>query len=726
MTTSIIGSSLPAIQQPTGFYSLAAAASAPNAPVCPDNISGNVNFASDIQQIALLIDMIQSGGGVNACAIRVGSTATAGVELSLVNPGTGLTVTVRKGWALIGGGKCLEADSTLALPDNTSRVWIWFQQTGALTYTTSTTPPSTLSCLIGSAVTSGGNITSLDTSGVLYLKGSNLYRQTGDNGMPSDSPPASLILHTATAFGIYEWNGVSHRQIGTPSVTADPTSAYDGMQWYRSDLLQMYVWFSGAAHVVGVGGAPTGAAGGDLAGTYPSPTLAPAGPGVTGPTGDGTHVPVITIDAKGRVTALSSTAITAGGSGTVTSVALAAPGIYSVSGSPVTSTGTLTLALAVQAANQVWCGPASGSAATPTFRSLVTADFPASGVTAGTYTNATVVVDATGRVTAASSGTGGGTVTSVALTLPTGLSVTGSPVTGSGTLAVTEDNQSANTFKAGPTTGSAATPAYRAQVPADIPALDAAKITTGVFAIARLATGTPTGSKFVRDDGTLAVPAGGSGTVTSVGLSGTADYSAGGGPITTSGTLTLTEATRSANTIKAGPTSGSAAVPTFRPIVADDLASGGTSSKFLRGDMSWQAFSAFLAAANNLSDVASAATARANIGANVYDIPFSIEAAPGASMVILRLVAVRAFTLPASLTGSQAKSGVNATVSTTFTLLKNGSSFATCAWSAAGSTGAYTAASSTSFAAGDVLTVTAPTVPDATLAQIAFCLVGTY
>jgi hypothetical protein len=41
--------------------------------------------------------------------------------------------------------------------------------------------------------------------------------------------------------------------------------------------------------------------------------------------------------------------------------------------------------------------------------------------------------------------------------------------------------------------------------------LDAAAIISGVFPIARLATGTPDGTKFIRDDGTLAVPAGGGG-----------------------------------------------------------------------------------------------------------------------------------------------------------------------------------------------------------------------
>jgi len=61
----------------------------------------------------------------------------------------------------------------------------------------------------------------------------------------------------------------------------------------------------------------------------------------------------------------------------VTSVALSAPNIFSVSGSPVTSSGTLGLSLASQAANYVWAGPTTGSAAAPTFRALVANDIPA-------------------------------------------------------------------------------------------------------------------------------------------------------------------------------------------------------------------------------------------------------------------------------------------------------------------------------------------------------------
>lgn len=60
----------------------------------------------------------------------------------------------------------------------------------------------------------------------------------------------------------------------------------------------------------------------------------------------------------------------------VTSVGLSLPNIFTVSGSPVTTTGTLTAALANQNANIVFAGPSSGAEAGPSFRSLVVDDIP--------------------------------------------------------------------------------------------------------------------------------------------------------------------------------------------------------------------------------------------------------------------------------------------------------------------------------------------------------------
>lgn len=88
-------------------------------------------------------------------------------------------------------------------------------------------------------------------------------------------------------------------------------------------------------------------------------------------------------------------------------------------------------------------------------------------------TNATVGA----AVWEAVAGSGAGTVTSVGLTMPTGVfDVAGSPVTTAGTLAVTLDNQSANTVFAGPTSGGATTPTFRAVVSDDI---NAALLTPG-------------------------------------------------------------------------------------------------------------------------------------------------------------------------------------------------------------------------------------------------------
>lgn len=64
---------------------------------------------------------------------------------------------------------------------------------------------------------------------------------------------------------------------------------------------------------------------------------------------------------------------------------------------------------------------------------------------------------------------GAGTVSSVGLSMPAEFSVSSSPVTGSGTIAVSKATQSANQIFAGPTTGVAAQPAFRGLVVADIP-----------------------------------------------------------------------------------------------------------------------------------------------------------------------------------------------------------------------------------------------------------------
>jgi hypothetical protein len=99
------------------------------------------------------------------------------------------------------------------------------------------------------------------------------------------------------------------------------------------------------------------------------------------------------------------TAFGAGGAGTVTSVALSLPtSVFDISGSPVTTTGTLTAAFDNQSANTFFRGPNAGGAATPSFGPLVAADIPAGIASLWTDAGAFTYLTATGdRVVVGSS-----------------------------------------------------------------------------------------------------------------------------------------------------------------------------------------------------------------------------------------------------------------------------------------------------------------------------------
>lgn len=156
----------------------------------------------------------------------------------------------------------------------------------------------------------------------------------------------------------------------------------------------------------------------------------------------------------------------------------------------------------------------------------------------------------------------------VGVTGGSGLSIATSQLTGQATLA--QLPSIANNTILGNNSGSTGVPIAltTAQVNAILPVF-----TSTLNGLAPLSGGGST--NFLRADGTWAAPAG-TGTVTSVAFSDastTPIYSISGSPVTGSGTLTQTLSTQSANTIFAGPATGSAAQPTFRSLVAADIPS---------------------------------------------------------------------------------------------------------------------------------------------------------
>lgn len=108
-----------------------------------------------------------------------------------------------------------------------------------------------------------------------------------------------------------------------------------------------------------------------------------------------------------------------------------------------------------------------------------------------------------------------------------------------------------------------------------------------------------------------------------------------------------------------------------------------------------------------------------------YDVGTFIAGKPANDEILLNYITPRAFTLPASLTGSRGKAAVAATASTTFDIQKNGVSIGSMVFAISGTIPSFTFASGVSFASGDVLSVVAPSAADSTLADISFTFAGT-
>jgi hypothetical protein len=111
--------------------------------------------------------------------------------------------------------------------------------------------------------------------------------------------------------------------------------------------------------------------------------------------------------------------------------------------------------------------------------------------------------------------------------------------------------------------------------------------------------------------------------------------------------------------------------------------------------------------------------------AKPFDISLFAPGLPTAGATILRFVFTRAVTLPISLTGSKAGCGSASTGAKAFTLNKNGSSIGTVNIAGSATTATFTFSAGVSFAAGDILSIVAPTPQDATLADFFVTLLGT-
>jgi hypothetical protein len=102
----------------------------------------------------------------------------------------------------------------------------------------------------------------------------------------------------------------------------------------------------------------------------------------------------------------------------------------------------------------------------------------------------------------------------------------------------------------------------------------------------------------------------------------------------------------------------------------------------------------------------------------------SFSGRPTANLVLQSYVFAAPGTVPAGLSGSRGTAATAATASTIFNIQKNGANVGTMVFDPSAAVATFTMSSATVFNAGDLLTVIAPALPDATLADLAWTIMG--
>lgn len=107
-----------------------------------------------------------------------------------------------------------------------------------------------------------------------------------------------------------------------------------------------------------------------------------------------------------------------------------------------------------------------------------------------------------------------------------------------------------------------------------------------------------------------------------------------------------------------------------------------------------------------------------------YPIAIFFPGSYGSNATLANISAVRAFTLPVNCTGSIATLATASTGTAIFKIRKNGSQIGTITFTTSG-TGVFALSPGVTFNVSDLLTISAPTTPDASAAGFGMTLLGT-
>ena len=445
---------------------------------------------------------------------------------------------------LVRGDGSVIAQSTFLTTNQTITLSGVVNGTGTTAITTAFAASPTFSGTVTLAALSG---TLIGTSGVVSaLSGTNLVLGNGTTIAQATFQTASANLTTVAGYSVLT-NLTSLTGLANPGSTSHLQITSTGtMSWDTSTYLT-------ANQSITLGG--------DVSGTGTT-TITVSVNKILGNTVPANAAGVLTNNGSGT---LSWTA--AGGGGTVTSVGLVAPSIFTVSNSPVTVSGSLTFAWNGSSANLVRAdgstisGSTYATTASPTFTGTVTTPaLTLSGFSTGTLINTTGVVSALSGTNIVL-GNGSTIAQSTFLTTAPTITLTGNVTgTGTGSFATTiaasavtlamHANLAANSL-IGNNTGAGATPVAltiaQTQTMLSVLTTTVAASTyqpLGTNLTTLTALGNPASNGYVLSATTAGVMSwipvtGGGGTVTSVGLVAPSIFTVSGSPVSTTGTLTF-------------------------------------------------------------------------------------------------------------------------------------------------------------------------------------------
>jgi hypothetical protein len=321
-----------------------------------------------------------SGSGTYAAGTGLtltGNTFSLTAPVPVALGGTGLTSVPANGALNIGNGTgftraTLTAGTAISVTNGSGSITI--ANTGVTSFTSNTGLSANVSATGAVTVTNTGVLSAAGTAGQVLVNGTSGSAQTGALTL---TLPQSIATTSAPTFANITDSGLTAGgavYAGTSGLLQSTAAMTNG---------QLLIGSTGASPVAaaltaGTAISVTNASGSiTIANTGVTSNVAGTGISVSGATG------AVTITNTGVTSIVAGTGISVSGatgavtinSTGVTSVGLSLPSIFTVTGSPITSSGTLTATLASQTANTVFAAP-NGSAGAPSFRAIVAADLP--------------------------------------------------------------------------------------------------------------------------------------------------------------------------------------------------------------------------------------------------------------------------------------------------------------------------------------------------------------